>query len=286
MSGKTVVITGASSGIGFVTARELAKLGADVVMLVRNAERGESARHAIASAAPGAAVSVVLCDLADLSSVREAATKVAARWPRIDVLSNNAGAIFGKRRLTPDGFEMTFQVNHLAHFLLTNLLLPNLLAASPSRVISVSSGAHLAARGGLPFDDLMLERGWRSFRAYANSKLANVLFAYELARRLETTNVTSNAVHPGLVATAFGQQETYVIGRFYTLTKRLQLTPDEGADTEIYLASSPDVAQVTGRYFYRRQPRDSSPASRDPEAARRLWDVSAKLVGLGDGGGG
>jgi retinol dehydrogenase-14 len=196
------------------------------------------------------------------------------------VLTNNAGAIFGMRRVTGDGCEMTFQVNHLAHFLLTNLLLPTLVASAPSRVISVSSGAHAAAWRGLPFDDLMLERGWRSFRAYANSKLANVLFAYELARRLEGTGVTSNAMHPGLVATGFGKQDTRVIGWFYDLTERFQLNSEQGASTEIYLASAPEVAQVTGKYYYESKPVASSRASMDAEAALRLWEVSARLAGI------
>jgi len=279
MNGKLAVVTGASNGIGLVTARSLASLGAEVVMVARDPRRGEVARRSVIAESGNERVSLLLCDFADLGCVRDVADEVRARWGRVDVLCDNAGAILPERRITTDGCELTMQTNHFAHFLLTLRLEPALKAPGSPRVVVVSSDAHLAAFRGIPFDDLTFERGWSPFRAYSISKLANIMFAYELARRWGDAGVAVNAMHPGLVQTGFGTQGWGVGGSvFSVLSRPFQLDADEGADTEVYLASSPDVEHVTGRYFYRRTAKRSSPVSYDTHAQKRLWDVSERLV--------
>jgi NAD(P)-dependent dehydrogenase (short-subunit alcohol dehydrogenase family) len=279
MNGKTVLITGATSGIGRETAFGLAAMGAKVVILARNDEKAREVVKEIKDRTGNGETEFIRCDLASLDSVRKAAEEFRSKFRRLDVLIDNAGMVLGKRRITVDGFEYTFQVNHLAHFLLTNLLLDLLKGSAPSRVIVVGSAAHSSAH--LDFTDLMLEKKYSAFRAYGRSKLANLVFSFELARRLEGTGVTANCLHPGVVRTNFGHQTGGGAMVLYPLLSPFMISARKGALTSIYLASSPDVADVTGKYFSRRRVRRSSRDSTDLEIGRRLWDVSAKLTCLG-----
>lgn len=283
MHGKTVLVTGASSGIGYMAARDLARAGANVVMLIRSEERGEAAQRRIAEETGSDHTGLLLADHADLVAVRSAAAELARTHDRLDVLVANAGGIHSERRLTGDGNEMTFQVDHLAHFMLCELLQPLLIGSAPARVITVSSDAHWAAWRGIRFDDLTFQRGWSPFAAYAHSKLANIMFCYEHARRLEGSGVTSNVVHPGLVRTGFGAAGYGAYGRFIeSVSPLIAGTDEEGADTVTWLASSPDVSEANGRYFHKRREHRSSPASHRVAAQRRLWERSAELTGTGD----
>jgi NAD(P)-dependent dehydrogenase (short-subunit alcohol dehydrogenase family) len=276
MNGKVCVVTGATSGIGKAAATALAGMGAQVVLVGRDRGRAEATAARIGSVAARPPM-VDIADLASMDQVRALAGRLAA-LDRIDVLINNAGLVLGERRGTPDGFEHVFAVNHLAPFLLTNLLLPRLTASAPARVITVASDAHSAAR--LDLDDPNLEHGWNSWRSYANSKLANILFTRELARRLHGTGVTANCAHPGVVRTGFGRDARPLLRLGVTLARPFLLPPERGADTIVYLASSPDVADETGGYYVKRQRREPSAAARDDAAARKLWQVSEELTGL------
>jgi len=276
MSGRTCVVTGATSGIGKATALALARLGARVVLVGRDRARGEAAAEQVAAVSTSPP-RLEIADLASMGQVRELGARLSA-VDRIDVLVNNAGLMAGQRRVTPDGFEHVFAVNHLAPFLLTNLLLAKLAAAAPARVVTVTSDAHTAAR--LDLDDPHLEHGWDSWRAYANSKLANILFTTELARRLDGANVTANCAHPGMVRTRFGRDLRPLLRLGVTLGRPFMLSPQRGAGTIVYLASSPAVAGQTGGYYVRRQRREPSAAARDNAAARRLWMLSEELTGL------
>jgi retinol dehydrogenase-12 len=276
MSGEVCVVTGATSGIGKATAAALARRGAQVVLVGRHRGRGEAAAAELA-AAGGPAPRLEVADLASMGQVRTLADRLGA-LERIDVLVNNAGLMAGQRRVTVDGFDEVFAVNHLAPFLLTNLLLGKLTAAGPGRVITVTSGAHAAAR--LDLDDLQLEHGWQSWRAYANSKLANILFTRELARRLEGSAVTANCAHPGLVRTRFGREARPPMRVAVTLARPFMLSARRGARTIVYLATSPEVAGATGGYYVKSQQREPSPGARDDAAARRLWQLSEELTGL------
>lgn len=277
MQGKTCLVTGATAGIGKETALALAKMGARVIIVGRNPAKTAAVAAEIASQTGNSQVEFLLADLSVQAEVRRLAEAVKARCSRLDVLVNNAGGVFPKREMTRDGMEMTFGVNHLGYFLLTNLLLDLLKASAPARIVSVSSAAHKAGR--INFDDLMSERKYSPMGAYGQSKLANILFTYELARRLEGTGVTATCLHPGVVATNFGATSP-VIGWFYKVAARFMLTAAEGADTVIYLASAPEVEGVTGKYFVKRQAVRSSSASYDEGVARRLWQVSEELTGL------
>jgi NAD(P)-dependent dehydrogenase (short-subunit alcohol dehydrogenase family) len=279
MNGKVCVVTGATSGIGKAAATALARQGAQVVLVGRDRGRAEAAAAQIGSVA-AQPPAVEIADLASTDQVRALAERLAA-LDRIDVLINNAGLVLGERRVTPDGFEQVFAVNHLAPFLLTNLLLPRLTASAPARVITVTSDAHSAAR--LDLDDPNLQHGWDSWRSYANSKLANILFTRELARRLHGTGVTANSAHPGVVRTGFGRDAGPLLRLGLTLARPFLLSPERGADTIVYLASSPDVADETGGYYVRRQRREPSAAARDDAAARKLWQISEELTGLTSG---
>jgi retinol dehydrogenase 12 len=274
MQGKVCVVTGATSGIGKAAATALARLGAQVLLVGRDRDRTEAAATEIGStsALPPA---VEIADLASMEQVRALAGHLAA-LERIDVLINNAGLVLGEHRVTPDGFEHVFAVNHLAPFLLTNLLVPKLTASAPARVITVTSDAHSAA--SLDLDDPNLEHGWDSWRSYANSKLANILFTRELARRLHGTGVTANCAHPGVVRTGFGREARPLLRFGVTLARPFLLSPERGADTIVYLASSPDVAGETGGYYVKRQRREPSAAARDDAAARKLWEISEKMT--------
>jgi retinol dehydrogenase-12 len=276
MSGEVCVVTGATSGIGRATAAALAGRGAQVVLVGRDRVRGEAAAAEVA-AAGGPAPRLEIADLASMAQVRSLAERLGA-LERIDVLVNNAGLLAGERRVTADGLEEVFAVNHLAPFLLTNLLLGQLAAAGSGRVITVTSDAHAAGR--LDLDDLQLEHGWQSWRAYANSKLANILFTRELARRLSGGAVTANCAHPGLVRTRFGREARLPMRAAVTLARPFMLSPRRGARTIVYLATSPQVAGATGGYYVRSQLREPSPAARDDAAARRLWQLSEELAGL------
>ena len=279
MAGRTCVLTGASSGIGLAGAIALARLGATMVLVCRNLSRGEAALAQVADAAAADAgrPELELADLASLSQVRDLARRLARR-PRIDVLINNAGLVLGRRQLTEDGCEQTFAVNHLAPFLLTNLLLPVLTASAPARVITVSSVAHRFAL--LNFDDLQLERGYLPMRAYANSKLANVLFTRELARRLEGSAVTANCLHPGTVRTHFGDTGAGWLRLGLAVAGAFLRTPESGAAATVFLASSPAVTDRTGGYYVSGRLRRPSRAARAEDRARRLWNISANLTGI------
>ena len=282
MKGQTVVVTGGNSGIGLETAAALTAMGARVLLTARNADRGRAAVAEIADRTPGARVQLVVFDLADLSSVRRGAAEILEQAPRLDVLVNNAGVVLSERRVTVDGYEATFATNHLGPFLLTNLVLDRLRASAPARVVNVASTAHNSARKGIPFDELQSEGRYRGMRVYGQSKLANILFTNELARRLEGTGVTANSLHPGTVRTGYGADGDArgllavglkVSGPFF-------LSPAKGARTSVYLASSAEVDGVSGQYFVKCKPRTPRSWARDPEAAQRLWRVSEELVGL------
>jgi NAD(P)-dependent dehydrogenase (short-subunit alcohol dehydrogenase family) len=280
MIGKLVLITGATSGIGEAAARELAARGAAIVVVARDRHRGEQTLARIRAATGNEQPELLVGDLAVQGDARRVAGEFRERHDRLDVLINNAGGVFGSRRLTADGLELTFALDHLAYFLLTHELLDVLKASAPSRIVSTSSDA--SARGSIDFDDLQLERGYRPFRAYANAKLANILFTFELARRLEGSGVTANCLHPGFVRTGFGAG----LGAPLRLgTRAAQLfarRPEKGAETLVYLASSPAVAGMTGTYFFDKQPKTPPAAAVDLVLARRLWAVSEQLTGGGD----
>jgi NAD(P)-dependent dehydrogenase (short-subunit alcohol dehydrogenase family) len=282
VSGKNCMITGSNSGIGKTTALALARMGAKVVMVCRDATKGESARLDIIarSGAKGEDVTLMLADLSSLDSVRQLAADFLKRDQRLHVLVNNAGLILGDRRVTKDGLETTFVVNYLSHFLLTNLLLGAIRSSAPSRIINVSSEAHTA--GHIDFEDLQAEKNYGAMRAYSQSKLAQVLFTHELARRLSGTGVTVNSLHPGVVATNWGRHSVGAMSVGIRLISPFMASPEKGAETSIYLASSPDVATVTGKYFEKKQETGSSPESNDDAEAQRLWRVSLALVGLSD----
>ena len=277
MQGQVCVVTGATSGIGKAAAAALTRQGAEVIVVGRDPGRAEATAAAIqAGGAPPPKVEIA--DLARLDQVRALAGRLNQTLDRIDVLINNAGLVLNERQVTPDGYEHVFAVNHLAPFLLTNLLRPKLTASAPARVITVSSDAHTAAR--LDLDDPNLEHGWSSWRSYSNSKLANILFTRELARRLDGTGVTANCLHPGVVRTGFGRDARPLMRVGITIARPFMLSPERGADTIVYLASSPDVAARTGGYYVKRQLREPSAAARDDDLARRLWEVSERLTGL------
>jgi NAD(P)-dependent dehydrogenase (short-subunit alcohol dehydrogenase family) len=279
MAGRVCLVTGATSGIGKVTATSLAAQGAEVIVAGRNQRKADDTVSWIKSETGNSAVRYLLADFADLGQVRDLARAFKERTSRLHVLVNNAGGFFNTRRETPYGVEMTFLVNHLAPFLLTNLLLETLQEGAPARIVNVTSAAH--QYDSMNFDDLGFKRGYAGMKAYARSKLANVLFTYELARRLDGSQVTVNAVHPGHVATDMwktnfpfiGSALKWVMGFFAR-------TPEQGADTVIYLASSPEVEGITGTYFADREAVQSSPLSYDEGVARRLWQISKDLTRL------
>jgi len=274
-----VVITGASSGIGLETARALAASGARVVMVVRSKERGEAAIANIRATAPDAKLELVLADLYSLADVRTAAAELRRRLDRLDVLINNAGLIHNRRELTVDGFERTFALNHLAPFLLTYELRDLLAASAPARVVTVSSMGHKFAR--FAWDDLPTMQRWRGETfVYGASKLCNIWFAKEAARRMARHRVTSNALHPGAVASNFGASGSWLFRVGPKLAKPFMLTPAQGARTSIYLASSPEVAGISGEYFVKCKVATPSRRARDAASAQRLWELSEQLCGV------
>ena len=281
VSGKRVIITGATNGIGLAAATRLAALGAHLTLVARSQERAARASAEIMVAGSQQPVEVLIADLVSQHSVRSLADEILGRYPRIDVLINNAGAMFTTRRLSPDGIELTWAVNHLASFLLTSLLLDRLIASAPARIITTASGAHFKAH--LPFDDLNAEHGYPSagYSRYGETKLANIMFTSELARRLEGTGVTANSFHPGFVASGFGYKNNGLLfGAVMRVTHLFARRPEQGADTLVWLADSPDVSNVSGAYFVDRRQVRPSQAARDADAARRLWSISEEQTHL------
>jgi NAD(P)-dependent dehydrogenase (short-subunit alcohol dehydrogenase family) len=277
MAGKSVLVTGGTGGIGKATAIGLAALGARVGITGRDPARTETAAAGIGAAAGGPAVDAFAADMSAQAEVRHLAARVLDTYPRLDGLVNNVGGFWAHRHVTADGLERTFALNHLAPFLLTNLLLERLTASAPARIVTVSSGAH--ARGRIDFGDLQGERDYSGQRAYSQSKLANVMFSYELARRLEGTGVTATVLHPGVVRTSFGAEDQAAYFAVMVGVARLFMkTPAQGARTPIYLASSPEVEGISGRYYVNRKPKTSGNASYDTTAAARLWQASAGLT--------
>jgi len=279
MKDQVCLVTGATDGIGKVTARELAAAGARVVIVGRNEAKTERTVSEIKQRTGNDQVEYLIADLSSMQQMRDLATEFKRRHDRLDVLVNNAGAIFMSRQESADGLEMTFALNHLAYFLLTNLLIDVLKVSAPARIVNVSSGAHY--RGHLDFDDLQHEQKYSGPRAYGDSKLMNVMFTYELARRLDATGITANTLHPGLVATNFMANNWGLLGK---LARRLlnlaSISAEQGAQTTLYLAASPGVEGVTGKYFDKKKPIKSSEESYDVEAQRRLWEISAEITNL------
>jgi NAD(P)-dependent dehydrogenase (short-subunit alcohol dehydrogenase family) len=288
LQGKVAVITGASSGIGQVAAERLAAMGARIVQVARDRGRGEAALERLRSLAPAAVHTIHYADLARLSEMRRVGAEIAAAEPRIDLLLNNAGALFGSFGES-EGLERTFALNHVSYFVMAHALRERLAAAAPARVVNTASDAHLGA--ALDFDDLQsvkayrdrgpwawLRHGGPGFKVYGRSKLCNILFTRELARRLEGTGVTANCLHPGFIATRFGDQSGGLISFGVRIAKRFALSLEEGAATLVYLASSPEAAGVTGEYFVKCRPAAPSREARDDAAARRLWQATLDLV--------
>ncbi len=279
MNGKVCLVTGATSGIGEVTARTLAQMGATVIAVGRDPQRGAATLDRIKKVAPNAQVEFMLADLSSQAQIRQLAQEFKRKYSRLDVLVNNAGALFVRRHESVDGIEMTFALNHLGYFLLTNLLLDVLKNSASSRIVNVSALLHKYAR--LDFDDLQNQKRYAGWRAYRESKLANVLFTCEQARRLEGTGVTVNALHPGVIASNLGANNRGArLLRRLTNVLPIFISPEQGAQTIIYLATSPEVKDVTGKYFEKEKEAQSSPASHDRAAAKRLWQLSEILTGL------
>jgi NAD(P)-dependent dehydrogenase (short-subunit alcohol dehydrogenase family) len=279
LAGKTILVTGGTSGIGYIAARSLAGMGATVAIVGHHTARAQDAAARIQRETRAANVQALVTDLSSLEQVRALAEQVQQRYPRLDVLLNNAGGVFIGRQTTVDGYERTFTINHLAPFLLTNLLLDRLKADAPARIITVSSMAHQGQR--IHLDDLNQERrGYSAWRAYGESKLANILFTYALARRLAGSGVTANTLHPGFVATNFARNNGLLWQFFMTLARPFAISPERGAQTSIYLASSPEVATLSGRYFVKCKPAHSSSASTDVDAEEGLWRLSEQMTGL------
>lgn len=280
VAGKRVIITGATGGIGLAAACELARRGARLSIVARSESRASAAVTRITAAGgAGTEVQVLNADLSSQASVRTLAAEILAGQPRIDVLINNAGAIYGSRQLTVDGLELTWAVNHLAPFLLTNLVLERIRASAPARIITTSSGAHHGAQ--VPFDDMNAESGYRGrgFGRYGETKLGNILFTVELARRLEGMGVTANCFHPGFVASGFNRNNGGLMAFGMSLARPFARSPEKGADTLVWLANSADVSAESGGYFANRQRRTPSAAAQDLTAARRLWEVSEEQTG-------
>lgn len=279
MKDKICLVTGANSGIGKVTARELAKMGATVVMVCRSKVKGEKAAEEIINSTGNKSVHLIVGDMSSQREILTVAKKFEHKFGSIHVLVNNAGGLLPKRELSADGIEKTFATNHMGYFLLTNLLLSNLARSAPARVVNVASSVHHYAK--LDFANLQGERKYRQFQAYALSKLANVLFTYELARRMEGTRVTVNCMEPGAVYTNFYNNSGFGLKLFSSMFGWTMRSSEKGAETVIYLATSPEVEGVTGKYFKDKKPIPSSDLSTDPALSARLWEVSDRLVKLG-----
>lgn len=273
---KLILITGATNGIGLVAAHELAKMGARLFLVSRNAEKCALVTEQIKKVSGNPNIEFAAADLSTRAGVQDAAHEFKKRHTHLDVLLNNAGAMFMSRQVSKDGIEMTFALNHLNYFLLTISLLDVLKASGPARIVNVSSDAHRNAT--INFDDLQMEKNYNGLTAYQQSKLANILFTYELARKLEGTKVTANALHPGLVNTGFNKNNGVLIKFAMGLLLPFSRKPAEGAQTSIYLASSPDVEEMTGQYFDDKKAIPSAPLSYNRAAAERLWQISLELI--------
>jgi len=278
MKGKVVVITGATSGIGEVAAVQLAAMGGRLVLVARDRARGQATLARLRDAGPDASHTAYYADLSRVAEMKRVAAEIAAAEPRIDVLINNAGALFGSRQVTPDGLEFTFATNHVAYFVLTHGLRDRLAATAGARVVNTSSDAHKGNR--LDFNDLQSASGYSGFKVYGRSKLANILYTRELARRLAGTGVTANCLHPGFVDTRFGDHSGGFLAVAVKAAKTFAISPEKGAKTIVYLASSDDVVKVTGKYFYKCREAVPTPEAQDDDAARRLWQETEKLTGI------
>ena len=281
MNGKTVVVTGATDGIGKVTALELARMGARLGLVGRNPEKTMAVAEELRQMSGNANIDPWVADLSLMGQTRRLAEELKQRYDRLDVLVNNAGAFNASRVETSEGLEMTFALNHMSYMILTLELLALLKASAPSRIVNVSSAAHFGGR--LDLNDLQSKRKYSGWLVYSRSKLANIYFTYELARRLDGSGVTVNALHPGFVATKFGQNNGGVVKPFVKFSQRIwAITPEQGAQTSIYLASSPEVEGVSGRYFARSKAVPSSPVSYDKDIAAELWRRSLEIAGMAE----
>ena len=278
MNNKLCVITGANSGIGFETTKALAKKGAYMVMVCRNEDKAEEARQQIIDETSNPGIDIVLCDFAIQSEIRKAAEHIKSNYDKIDVLINNHGYLASEREETVEGLEKTFAVNHIGYFLFTNLLLDHIKSSDYGRIISVASEAHRT--GDFDPENLQLSEGFQPWKAYGNSKLFNILFTKELAHRLSDSHVTANCLHPGVVATNFAQSGSWIMKTFFNIGKLFFISPKKGAQTSIYLASSPEVENVNGAYFKNKKAATPSKTARDAEAASELWKMSEKLCGI------
>jgi NAD(P)-dependent dehydrogenase (short-subunit alcohol dehydrogenase family) len=278
MNGKTVLITGANQGIGKESAIALGKMGAKIVMVCRSEEKGRAALRDV-EAAGAKGVELLLGDMSKQADIRRVASEFLAKHDRLDVLLNNAGVLVTSRRETVDGIEETFATNHLGYFLLTNLLLDVLKKSAPARVVNVSSEAH--RRAAVRWDDIQMKSGWSSFASYGQSKLCNILFTRELAKRLEGTGVTANCLHPGVIASGFGQTYGGFTSFLIKLAHPFMISAEKGARTQVYLASSPEVDGVTGKYFDKCKEKRPNRAAQEADAPARLWALSEALTGLG-----
>jgi NAD(P)-dependent dehydrogenase (short-subunit alcohol dehydrogenase family) len=280
LQGKTCVVTGATSGIGRVAAEELAAMGARVILIARDEARGQAALQRLRERAPGLAHQIYYADLMQLAAVKRVAAEIAAAEPRIDILINNAGAMFSYRAVTQDGLERQFALNHMAYFVLTLGLRERLRAAAPARVINTASASHQSGR--LNFEDLQMARFYNGLFAYQRSKLCNVLFTRELARRWASTGITANCLHPGFVASGFGTKSGGLLSIILLAAQPFGISPSKGAETIVYLATSPEVAETSGGYFYRCRLVQPARQAQNERAAARLWAESAKLAGISD----
>ncbi|HET8865145.1 MAG TPA: SDR family oxidoreductase [Gracilimonas sp.] len=278
MNNKLCIITGANSGIGFQTAKALADKGAYIVMVCRNEDKAEAAKKQIFEETSNPGINIVLCDFAIQSEIRKATEVIKKNYDKIDVLINNHGFLASEKVETVDGLEMTFAVNHIGYFLFTNLLLDQIKAADSGRIVSVASEAHRA--GEFDPENIQLEENFSPWKAYGNSKLFNIMFTKELARRLKNTNVTANSLHPGVVSSNFAQSGSWIMKTLFTIGKLFFISPKKGAETSIYLASSDEVKEVNGAYFKNKKAASPSKTARDEAAAKELWEISEKLCGL------
>ena len=278
MQGKTVVITGATSGIGQVASARLAAMGARLVIVARDKARGEAELASLCAISPGINHSIHYADLSRLADVKRVAAEISAAEPRIDVLINNAGALFGPRQVTTDGMELTFATNHMSYFVLTHGLRDRLRASAPARVVNVASDAHKGKK--LDFSDLQSANNYSGFYVYGRSKLCNILFARELAQRWAGSGVTANSLHPGFVSTRFGDQSGGMLSFLVRAAKTFAISPDKGAETIVYLASSDEAANANGLYYYKCRSATPTKEAQDNDSAHRLWQESEKLAGV------